>query len=116
PLPAEPVQDFFIIAGALHIGAQLAGHLVRILAADVVALEQHLGAAAAAHDLAAQVLVSGFLVVGAHEKHYETGKEQQLGQPSHFPAPAGCIPCLSMAAIATALGTCAVSGSALGTD
>src|SRR5262249_53487715 len=116
PLAPEPVENFFVIAGALDVGTQLADHAIGVRAAYVVALEQHLRAAAAAHDLAAQILVSGFLIIGPHEQHHETGKEQQPGQPSHFPAPAGCIPWSSMAAMGTALGTWAVTRSALGTS
>ena len=78
PFGAEPVQDGFIILRPLHVGPELANHLVGIGAADVVALQQHLRAAARAHDFAAQVLEAGFLIVRPHEQHQSTGKQQRL--------------------------------------
>jgi hypothetical protein len=42
----------------------------------VIALEQHLRAAAGAHDFAAKVLEAGFLIVGTHEQHQNAGKQK----------------------------------------
>jgi hypothetical protein len=42
----------------------------------MITFQEHLRAAAAAHDLAADILVSGFLVVGSHEQDCHAGKYQ----------------------------------------
>jgi hypothetical protein len=42
----------------------------------VIAFQEHLGAAAAAHDLSANILVAGFLVVRSHEQDGHAGKYQ----------------------------------------
>jgi hypothetical protein len=44
----------------------------------MVALEQHLGATAGAHDFAPKVLEAGFLIVGPHEQHQSAGKQQSF--------------------------------------
>jgi hypothetical protein len=64
--------------GPADVGAELANHLVRIGAAYVIALQQHLRAAACAHDFAAQVLETGFLIVRPHEQNQSAGKQQSF--------------------------------------
>jgi hypothetical protein len=41
----------------------------------MIAFQEHLGATARTHDLAANVLKTGFLIVRAHEQHDEAGKQ-----------------------------------------
>ena len=78
PFGAKPVQHGFIILCPADVGAQLANHLIRVGAAYVIALQQHLRAAARAHDFAAQVLEAGFLIVRPHEQHQSAGKQQSF--------------------------------------
>jgi hypothetical protein len=41
----------------------------------VIALQQHLRAAARAHDFAAQILEASFLIVSSHEQNQSAGKQ-----------------------------------------
>ena len=58
-------------------GHQLVAHAVGVLAADVIALQQNLVAAAHAHQLMAQ-LVEARVGVGAKEEHGERGEQREL--------------------------------------
>src|SRR5205807_1727384 len=98
------------------VGAELANHLIRIGAAHVVALQKHLRASTRTHDLAAQILETGFLIVCPHEQHQSAGKQKRFQEFFHLPAPAGCMPRSSICATATVLRTGTLTGAALGTS
>ncbi len=58
-------------------GRQLVAHAIGVRAADVIALQQHLVAAAHAHQLMAE-LVEARVGVGAHEQHGQQRDQREL--------------------------------------
>src|SRR5262249_45215744 len=130
----KPLKHLFVVVDRLERGdaagvagsayaccragesVQLADHAVRVRTAHVVALQEHLGAAAGTHDLAAQAFKTGVLCIRAHQQNNGAAEQQDLSYAGlHFLTPAGCqLACSPTAATVTAAGTVALT--ALGTN
>jgi hypothetical protein len=67
----------------------------------VIALEQHLSAAACAHDLVAKFLEPHSLPISAYQQTNRERQQQKLRYPLHLPAPAVVNPLGSMAGTPT---------------
>src|SRR5262249_39409117 len=131
----KPLQNLFVVVNRLQAGdlagvagswhaaggtgerVQFADHAVGVRAAYVVALEQHLSAAAGTHNLAAQPLEAGLFGVSPHQQNDGATEKKDFSHTArHFLTPAGCqLPGSPPAATVTAVvGT--VAFTALGTS
>ena len=63
----ERLQGEIVVVAAIECGCEFAAHAVGVLAADVIALEQDLVAAADAHQVMAQVVEAGVVIADAQE-------------------------------------------------
>ena len=72
----EALEDEVVVAAFIERGEKLVAHFVRGLAADVVAFEQDLSAAAGAHHAVAEVFESGVGVSGTKEDEDGGGEDE----------------------------------------